>query len=387
MTNPSVQSTFAAPRPALRRIPALKVTLAAIFALCLMCSLMFTPAVNSAEPAGSLKSEAGKKLIETFEAGVPFDGMTASRDESVVWPGKLFLRLKDNTLDFEGHIEWTTLNHVNYVEGTISEMGNLVQIDFKSTKVLVKGTAAYGVDYHAVVSLSDGQVQLLGQWSHGESLGPFEMISKPDMAGQQSALLGMKTFDEALAAQDAEVQAAKPKIIWEEEALDWKIAGFEYPNGDRFVRLQCSWARDRLAEGASPGTMMIIHTTADDSPMLAFEYERHSKWKEALPGIKTLKIYFSHEVQYDLPVEGQANGWVYSTDPVVVRQIVGTAIKNALNIDADMIVYTGVKGLLGKELTAHISIKGFKEAWIAKDYFMRGEQPPTILEILQRDDR
>ncbi|MBD3258038.1 hypothetical protein GF377_06360 [candidate division GN15 bacterium] len=356
-----------------------------VLSLCLGLCVSPGTVATAAQPATSVKSDIGTKLIETIQAGIPFDGMSASLDGASIWPGKLFLRLKDGTLNFDGHLEWTSLNHVNYVEGTIIETGDFVELDFTSTKILVKGTAASGVDYHSVATLDNGRVRLLGRWTSGDHRGPLDMTADPDLAGQQSSLLEGKSVNDLLAGRAAQEDAGKPEIIWREECIDWKAAGFEYPNGDRFTRLTCNWARDRLADGPSSGEMMIIVTNSDDSPLLCFKHD-HGNWEKNLGSVDHIDIYFSQQLEYTLPVEGRANGWAYATDHQMSRRIIGSAQKDAQYLDSDMIIYTGLKGFTGNELIAHISTKGFKPIWIAQGYFMRGEDPPSTLEILQRDD-
>ncbi len=354
-----------------------------LFVLVFFCA----PLTPVAEGTADVESEVGKRLLRTIREGVPFEGVTTSLDGTQVWHGFLFIRLKEGSLEFDGHLEWTSLNHVNYIEGTITETGSFVEVDFTSTKTLVKGNAATGVDYHAIALIENDQVQLLGRWSSGHSRGPFEMTVNPTITGQQSSLLGGKSVDDMLANQADQEQAGKPQVVWQEDCLDWKIDGFEYPNSDRFLKMTCNWARNRLSDGPSTGEMMIIVTKADESPMLAFRYKSHNQWKKHMPELDHIDIYFSEDVQYRLPVDPQDNGWVYSTDPAMVRRIVGSAKKDAQHIDSDMIVYTGIQGLLrGSLLNSNISTKGLTEVWIAGGYFMKGEQPPSILEIMQRDD-
>lgn len=354
-------------------------------AMAACCLLLNTGASLAQTESHGLKSEAGVKLAETIDAGIPFEGMTASLDGASVWPGLLFIRWKGDGGSFDGHIEWTSLNHVNYIEGTITETGDSVEVDFTATKVLVMGNAAHGVSYHSIAALKDGYPTLLGEWSSGEHRGPFTMSAAPSKTGEQSSLLGGKSVDDILAAQTTSAQAGEPEVIWQEDAIDWKIDGFEYPNGDRFVKLSCSWARNRLAEGATPGEMMIIFTKADDSPMLAYRFENHINWTKHMGELTHIDIYFSDEVQYHLPVAPQDNGWVYSTDPAMVKRIIVSSDKDAQHIDSDMIIETGIPGLLRNSyLNAHISTKSLTDAWTAAGYFMRGEQIPSMIEIMER---
>ncbi|MBD3402449.1 hypothetical protein GF420_06115 [candidate division GN15 bacterium] len=356
-----------------------------ILTVCI-CLLFVCSLSHAQETATTEFFGVGQELAETVRAGIPFEGMTASLDGASIWPGYLFLRWDGTSPTFDGHIEWTSLNHVNYIEGTITETGDFVEIDFTSTKALVEGSAAAGVDYHSVALLRDGELVLLGKWSHGDSRGPFEMTAQPSMAGQQSSLLEGRSIDDILAGQASKKETGKPKIVWQDDALDWKMDGFEYPDGSRFVKLTCSWARDRLADGPSPAEMMIIYTNTDDSPMLCYRYKSHNQWKKHMGELTHIDIYFSESVQYHLPVDPQDNGWVYSTDPAMVKRIINSAEKDAQYVDSDMIIETGIKGLLrGSMLTAHISTKGLTEAWIASGYFMKGEEPPSILEIMNRE--
>lgn len=352
-----------------------------------LCLALGTGSARAQTAGHGLKSETGLKLAEMIDAGIPFEGMTASLDGASVWPGFLFIRWNGDGSRFDGHIEWTSLSHVNYVEGTITETGDFVEVDFTSTKVLVQGNAAHGVVYHSIAALRDGQLTLLGKWSSGDHRGPFAMSVASAKAGQQSSLLGGTPVDEALAGQAEEADDGKPTVIWREDAIDWKIDGFQYPNGDRFVKLSCSWARDRLAGGATPGEMMIIVTNLDDSPILAYRFENHINWNKQMGELTHIDIYFSEKVQYHLPVAPQSNGWVYSTDPAMVKRIIMSTDKDAQHIDSDMIVETGIPGLLRNSmLTAYISTKSLIDAWTAAGYFMRGETVPSMIEIMEARD-
>lgn len=333
-----------------------------------------------------LQSAVGVELAQAISAGVPLEGMTALLDGSTVWPGQLFLRWKGPDGSFDGHVEWTSLNHVNHVEGTITETGDFVEVDFRESKALVKGNASVGASYHAIATLKDGKLALLGRWSDSGRRGPFAMAAAPQRAGQQSSLLQGQTVDDLLAAQAAGQEKAKPKIVWQEDALDWKIDGFEYPGGQRFAKLTCGWARDRLANGPSPGEMTVVITTADDSPLLGFQYRNHTEWTKHAPQLTHIDIYFSQTVSYHLPVKPQSNGWVYSTDPAMVRRIVASAKNDAVIGVSDMVVETGIPGLTrNSRLDANISTKGLAAAWTAAGYFMRNEAVPSMLEILERD--
>ncbi len=353
--------------------------------IALMCATLVCVAHLSvaADAKSSVKSELGRNLMATLEAGVPFEGMTSSLDGADVWPGFMFFRIDEHTLAFDGHIEWTTLNHVNYIEGTITETGDFVEIDFTSTKPLVKGNASSGVDYHLVATMKDGQLNLIGRWTSGNHRGPFAMVANPQMAGQQSSLLGGKSVDEILADKPAD-KGGKPQVIYQTDCLDWKIDGFEYPNGERFVKLSCNWARDRLAHGPSTGEMMILVTNTDDSPLLGFKHD-HGNWAKEVSTLDHINIYFSESVQYQLPIAPQDNGWAYSTDPAMVRKIITSADKDAQHIDSDMIIETGLKGhLRNSQLNSYISTKGLALTWIQAGHFMRGEDVPTCLDIMDR---
>lgn len=351
----------------------------------LLCLLVagLPPLANAAETKSSVTSEVGQELLTTIESGIPFEGTSASLDGASVWPGYVFFRLDNETLEFDGHLEWTSLNHVNYIKGTITETGNYVEIDFTSTRALVKGNAATGVDYHLVAVMENGQPKLLGRWTSGNSRGPFEMTANPEMAGQQSSLLGGKSIDELLGAQQSD-KGGKPQVIHQNDCLDWKIDGFEYLNGERFVKLSCNWARDRLADGPSTGEMMIIITNADPEPLLGFKHD-HGNWEKNVSSLDHIDIYFSEDVQYSLPIAPQDNGWAYSTDPAMVKRIMTSADKDAQHIDSDMIVYTGLDGILrGSKLSSHISTKGLKFTRIMADHFLKGEEVPSCLDIMER---
>jgi hypothetical protein len=360
-------------------------TFARCLAFTLLCLLVtaFAQSTVAVDAKPSIKSEIGQKLLTTIEAGIPFDGMSASLDGASVWPGYVFFRLDNETLEFDGHLEWTSLNHVNYIEGTITETGNFVEIDFTSTTALVKGSAATGVDYHLVAVMDNGQPKLLGRWNSGNSRGPFEMIANPEMAGKQSSLLDGRSVDELLGSKQTD-KGGKPKIIYQNECLDWKIDGFEYPNGDRFFKLSCNWARDRLADGPSTGEMMIIITSSDPDPLLGFRHD-HGNWEKNISTLDHIDIYFSEDVQYSLPIAPQDNGWAYSTDPAMVKRIITSADRDAQHIDSDMIIYTGLDGIVrGSKLNSYISTKGLKVTRIQGDHFLKGEEVPSCLDIMER---
>lgn len=326
----------------------------------------------SAEP---LTSMVGQNLMETINAGIPFEGMTASLDGASVWPGKLFIRLQDNN-KFDGHLEWTSLDHVNYIEGTITETGEFVEVDFESTRVLVKGTAASGVSYHCVATLKDGQVELVGKWFHGQSRGPCVMGANAGLAGQQSTLLEGKTLDEILDRQTED----KLDLIFEDDCIDWKLKGYKYTKGGRMCRLSCNWARDRLREGISLGELVVVFSDKLDKPILAFTH-KSKQWKQVMDKITYMDLYFSREVEYRIPVQPNTEtGYVMSTESI--GKVLLSLRKDGQHIDSDVIIEFDPALQMG---STYISTKSFDTVWKAQRYLMRGETPPPMLQLMEED--
>jgi len=346
--------------------------------LVLVLACLLPTQVGAGQPATSLTSETGKTLITAIEAGIPFEGYTATLDGATQWPGILWIRLKDGTTDFDGHIEWTSLNAVNYVEGTIVETGDFVEIDFTSTKKLVAGNAAVGVGYHTVVELQNGKAALLGRWGSGDQRGPCYLAANAEKAGTQSALLGGKSVDEMLASAEAPATENKKELWFEKESIDWKVQAYKYESGNHMVKLTCHWARDRLSEGRSLGELFFILTDFDDTgPLLGFT-SRDPKWKQGMADVRQLEVYLTQDVQHTIDVNpNPETGWAISTGPV--GRLITSAINESYHIDGDMIVYPvsdhEIRGV-------NISTSGLEAAWKATKILMTGQEPPPFYELI-----
>lgn len=352
--------------------------------------------------AETIQSPTGKQLIQLIEAEVPFEGFSASLDGSAVWPGYLYLNLLAGG-KIVGHVEWTSLNHVNYLEGQITETGNFVEIEFVSTKVLVKGRAAANVRYHLVVLPKNDQLQLIGRWDHGDHRGPFEMTSTTAMQGTQSAFLGEHTVDELL---DQQVSKQKEELFFKDAAIDWNISGFRDAAGRVRVFLNCRWARDKGNEGPSNGELRVILSREDpENPLLAYRMKRPD-WKDLRNKLEFIDVRFSKSETIRIPVKPDNSArWVIAQGPEVKRMLVrlrghrpptddfvqeinllkarefGYApLKSDIHIStADQVKFLDRRMSLPMTPISH---RNFDVAWKVAEYLLEGKEPPSIHEMI-----
>ncbi len=345
----------------------------------IVMAIAFSGVISSADTAMTLKSETGVKLTEVIKGGIGFEGDAKSLDESQVWPAFLFLRLKDDGVSIDGHVEWTSLEHVNYIEGKIVETGSFVEVQFTASEILVKGQAAVGCEYRLTASLRDGNVSLNGIWTFGEQRGPCDLVSNPVLAGKQSEMLGGKSVDEMLAESRKSARDNKPEVFYEDDVVDWKITGLRYPDGVHMAKLTCKWAREPLHKGPSLGEVFFMVSNDNDSPVMAFR-NRDPKWKQVIREVTELQVYVSRGNEFTIPVNpNPVSGWVISTRPA--GRLVRAMINEHYSEDIEISVNTSQK-----VVPAYISMSDIETAWEAAKYILKGQIPPPSHELMEMLD-
>ncbi|MBK8167659.1 MAG: hypothetical protein IPK64_17065 [bacterium] len=134
-------------------------------------------------------------------------------------------------------------------------------------------------------------------------------------------MLQGQTVEDFLAARAAGQEKAKPKIVWQEDALDRRIDGFELPGGQR-------------------------------PPAVSFQ---SNGWVYSADAAMVRRIVASAKSDVVL---GDSDAMDETGHPGLTRS---------------------------RRLDANDSTKGLAAAWTAAGYFMRNEAVPSMLEILARD--
>ena len=125
-------------------------------------------AADQNEPIDGVSSDSGG-LNEDFQIERPYYGEATGN--SNVWPFKLTVNKVNTSGDFEGEMEWLTLDAVHKVEGTIFDN----RIVFKETEYIKQGSAALNPVY--VLQSDDAKKQYTGTWGfqHDEGTAFLEI--------------------------------------------------------------------------------------------------------------------------------------------------------------------------------------------------------------------